>query len=100
MKTPTPQEIASFFQAWIPRYSFAITMADGPEWYDPHTKRLVRRNHVVCLMKNDLMAAFPDAPANLMRRVAEKTAGLIEMRMARLITQGQGTSLAVTTEYL
>lgn len=97
---PTNDQIKDFFTRWLARYSFAITMDNGPEWFD-HTSGLkMRRNHVVCIVRNDMLNEFPSMPRGFASKMAEKTVGVIEKAMEDKIRAGEGTQIEVPEEYL
>lgn len=97
---PTPHQILEFFKDWIPRYNFGICLEGDAYWVDPDTNKRLRKNQIVCLMKNDLCAEFPSMSNALARKTAEKTVMTMEKRMTDRIRAGEGSYIDVSDSYL
>lgn len=97
---PAPEQLSVFFKEWIPRYNFGITLDKVPGWVDPATGKRLHRNHIVCLMKNDMLTSFPSMDAALARKFSEKTAERIEKHMIAKIKAGHGAYVDVSDSYL
>lgn len=100
LNVPTANEVTEFFRAWVPRYGFAILDDNGAVWVDPVTSKRMHRNHIVCIIRNDLLAAFPLMPKKLVLKLANGAANTIANRLLSQIRGGRGELLDVNDRYL